>query len=114
MKHWTIRWRIVARFAVILALMIVMASVAYVLLERIDRIANGIEENVVAGLSYSQQILVQRSADYTLTEDYVLLTGEAAQQTVDSLRQSSAAIEELNQVSIGLRTGVSRFTLQEA
>jgi methyl-accepting chemotaxis protein WspA len=36
MKHWTIRWRIVASFAVILALMIVMATVAYVLLKRID------------------------------------------------------------------------------
>jgi methyl-accepting chemotaxis protein WspA len=77
MKHWTIRWRIVASFAVILALMIVTASVAYVLLERIDRIANGIEQDVVAGLSYSQQILVQRSADYSLTEDYVLLTDKA-------------------------------------
>ena len=39
---------------------------------------------------------------------------EAAQQTVDSLRQSSQAIDELNQVAIGLRGGVSRFTLQAA
>ena len=39
---------------------------------------------------------------------------EAAQQTVDSLRQSSQAIDELNQVAIGLRSGVSRFTLQAA
>ena len=36
---------------------------------------------------------------------------EAAQQTVDSLRQSSQAIDELNLVAIGLRGGVSRFTL---
>jgi methyl-accepting chemotaxis protein WspA len=81
MKHWTIRWRIVASFAVILALMVVMATVAYVLLKRIDRITNGIEEDVVAGLSYSQQILVQRSADYSLTEDYVLLTDKALKDT---------------------------------
>ena len=39
---------------------------------------------------------------------------EAAQQTVDSLRQSGLAIEELNQVAIGLRSGVSRFVLQAA
>ena len=38
--------------------------------------------------------------------------GEAAQQTVDSLRQSGLAIDELNRVAIGLRGGVSRFTLQ--
>jgi methyl-accepting chemotaxis protein WspA len=34
---------------------------------------------------------------------------EAAQQTVDSLRQSSQAIGELNQVTTGLRAGISRF-----
>jgi methyl-accepting chemotaxis protein WspA len=38
--------------------------------------------------------------------------GEAAQQTVDSLRQSGRAIDELNQVAVGLRGGVSRFTLK--
>jgi methyl-accepting chemotaxis protein WspA len=40
--------------------------------------------------------------------------GEAAQQTVDSLRQSRQAIDELNRVAIGLRGGISRFTLQAA
>ena len=39
---------------------------------------------------------------------------EAAQQTVESLSQSSLAIGELNQVSSGLRNGVSRFKLQDA
>jgi methyl-accepting chemotaxis protein WspA len=36
---------------------------------------------------------------------------EAAQGTVESLRQSSMAIGELNQVASGLRTGISRFKL---
>jgi methyl-accepting chemotaxis protein WspA len=36
---------------------------------------------------------------------------EAAQQTVESLQQSSLAIDDLNQVSTGLRNGVSRFKL---
>ncbi|AOE87174.1 methyl-accepting chemotaxis protein [Pseudomonas sp. TCU-HL1] len=35
--------------------------------------------------------------------------GEATGQTVDSLRQASSAIDELNLVANGLRTGVSRF-----
>jgi len=39
---------------------------------------------------------------------------EAAQQTVESLRQSNIAIEGLNQVSSGLRSGVSRFKLDLA
>jgi methyl-accepting chemotaxis protein WspA len=37
--------------------------------------------------------------------------GKAARQTVDSQAQSSRAIEDLNQVSSGLRSGVSRFKL---
>jgi methyl-accepting chemotaxis protein WspA len=37
---------------------------------------------------------------------------EAAQQTVDSLRQSNQAIGELNQVTTGLRAGISRFKLE--
>jgi methyl-accepting chemotaxis protein WspA len=36
---------------------------------------------------------------------------EAAQQTVESLRQSGFSIDELNKVSSGLRTGISRFKL---
>ena len=34
---------------------------------------------------------------------------DATQQTVESLRQSTLAIDELNHVANGLRTGVSRF-----
>jgi methyl-accepting chemotaxis protein WspA len=37
--------------------------------------------------------------------------GEAARQTVESQAQSGRAIEDLNQVSSGLRSGVSRFKL---
>jgi methyl-accepting chemotaxis protein WspA len=37
---------------------------------------------------------------------------EAAQQTVESLRQSSQTIDDLTLVANGLRTGVSRFSVQ--
>ncbi|MER8549265.1 MULTISPECIES: methyl-accepting chemotaxis protein [unclassified Mesorhizobium] len=37
---------------------------------------------------------------------------EAAQQTVESLQQSTLAIDELNQVSGGLRSSISRFKLR--
>ena len=36
---------------------------------------------------------------------------EAAQQTVDSLSQSTGAIDELNDVASGLRDGIARFKL---
>ncbi|WP_353186145.1 methyl-accepting chemotaxis protein [Bosea sp. (in: a-proteobacteria)] len=38
--------------------------------------------------------------------------GEAAQQTVESLQQSTLAIDELNQVSTGLRGSIARFKLR--
>ena len=46
--------------------------------------------------------------------DALLQLTEAAQQTVDSLRESSNAIDELNQVSGNLRGSVSRFKLEAA
>jgi len=42
----------------------------------------------------------------------LLQLSEATRQTVDSLRQSSQSIDELNLVSNGLRHGVSRFKVQ--
>ena len=55
----------------------------------------------------------QASGAEQITQSLAQLS-EAAQQTVDSLRQSGLAIEELNKVAVGLRSGVSRFTLQAA
>jgi methyl-accepting chemotaxis protein WspA len=45
-----------------------------------------------------------------ISEALVQLT-EATQQTVESLRQSSAAIEELNHVSGSLHGSITRFRL---
>lgn len=42
----------------------------------------------------------------------LLQLGDSARQTVESLTQSSAAIEQLNEASRGLQAGVSRFTLK--
>ncbi|MDP9083032.1 MAG: methyl-accepting chemotaxis protein, partial [Pseudomonadota bacterium] len=55
----------------------------------------------------------QSSGAEQISESLAQLTA-AARQTVDSLNQSSVAIGELNQVSSGLRNGVSRFILQAA
>jgi methyl-accepting chemotaxis protein WspA len=58
-------------------------------------------------------VQAQASGAEQITQALTQLS-EAAQQTVDSLRQSSQAIDELNRVALGLRGGVSRFTLQAA
>jgi methyl-accepting chemotaxis protein WspA len=48
-----------------------------------------------------------------ISEALVQLT-EATQQTVESLRQSSSAIDELSQVSGGLHGSIARFKLVAA
>jgi methyl-accepting chemotaxis protein WspA len=63
--------------------------------------------------SVNEGMQAQASGAEQISQSLTLLT-EAARQTVASLNQSSVAIGELNQVSSGLRNGVSRFKLQAA
>jgi methyl-accepting chemotaxis protein WspA len=63
--------------------------------------------------SVNEGMQAQATGAAQISESLTQLT-EAARQTVDSLSQSSLAIGELNQVSSGLRNGVSRFKLQAA
>jgi methyl-accepting chemotaxis protein WspA len=72
MKRWTIRSRIAVSFAVILALMTVMAAIAYTHLVRIAQLTSDIETDSLPGLKHSSQILVDRLANYSLTEQYAL------------------------------------------
>jgi methyl-accepting chemotaxis protein WspA len=82
--NWTIRWRIALSFAVILALMAVMAGVAYTRLMRIEQLTSGLEKNILPGLNYSNQIVVDRIANYSLTEEYALQTDAAVKQQLQS------------------------------
>jgi methyl-accepting chemotaxis protein WspA len=63
--------------------------------------------------SVSEGMQAQAAGAEQITEALTQLS-DAARQTVESLRQSSLAIDDLNQVAVGLRTGVSRFTLPVA
>jgi methyl-accepting chemotaxis protein WspA len=74
MKDWTIRRRIWASFAVILALMMVMATVAYTRLARIEQLTGEIEQDILPRLNSSNQIMVERMANYLLTQEYVIET----------------------------------------
>jgi len=72
MKNWKIRARIAVSFAVILALMMVMAGLAYTQLMRVEQLSGDIDKNVLPGLNYSNQIVADRIANYSLSEQYVL------------------------------------------
>src|SRR5713101_8204361 len=82
MKNLTIRRRIVASFAVILALMTVMAAVEYRRLMLIEQLSSSIELDTLPGLDYTHLIVVDRIANYSLTQQYVLETDMAMRQTL--------------------------------
>ena len=91
MKDWTIRRRIWASFAVILALMMVMATVAYTRLARIEQLTSGIETDILPGLNSSNQIMVERMANYSLTQEYALETDLARRQNLQAAILTSRA-----------------------
>jgi len=82
---WTIRWRIVISFTLVLSLMATMAAVTYTRLLPVERMAGQIDQSTLPGLNLSQQILVDRIANYSLTEEYALQTDAAARE---KLRQA--------------------------
>jgi methyl-accepting chemotaxis protein WspA len=84
MKKWTLRARIALSFAVILALMMVMAVVAYTHLVRIEQLTSDIKTDSLPGLKYGSQILVDRLANYSLTEQYALQTDVATKQRLQA------------------------------
>jgi methyl-accepting chemotaxis protein WspA len=61
----------------------------------------------------SEGMQAQAAGAEQITEALTQLS-DAARQTVESLHQSNVAINELNDVAAGLRTGVSKFSLQAA
>ena len=80
MKKWTIRGRIAGSFAVILALMMVMAAVAYTHLMRIEQLSSDIDNEILPGLKLSHQVAVDQIANYSLTTQYALQSDVATKQ----------------------------------
>jgi methyl-accepting chemotaxis protein WspA len=80
MKNLTIRRRIMASFAIVLALMLIMATVAYTRLVSIERQATYIAGDALPGLTYTSQILLNRVGNYSVTQELVLQMDIAAKQ----------------------------------
>ncbi|MGJ7497969.1 methyl-accepting chemotaxis protein [Variovorax sp. RT4R15] len=89
MKTWTIRHRILASFAAVLALMIVMGAVAYACLARVAHDATLIQKEAVPGLSYSSQMMVAWQENFALTQKQVLETEGAETRKVESQLQAN-------------------------
>ena len=89
MKTLTIRRRIIASFAVVLALIVLMAAVAHNRLEEIERQAGLIGSDSVPGLTNNDQIVVNQIANYSLTLEFALQTDTAAKQKLQTDIQAS-------------------------
>jgi methyl-accepting chemotaxis protein WspA len=91
MKNLTIRWRIMTSFAVVLALMVIMAAVAYTRLTTIERQTQLIANDSVPGLTHTNQIVVDRIANYSLTQEFVLQTDMPRKQKLQAAILASRA-----------------------
>jgi methyl-accepting chemotaxis protein WspA len=97
MNTWTIRQRILACFAAVLALMIVMGAVAYACLARVAEDATHIQKDAVPGMAVSGQLSAAWLDNFALTQKHVLETEEAELRSVDAqLQVSRANIEKLS------------------
>ncbi|MDQ0022543.1 methyl-accepting chemotaxis protein WspA [Variovorax paradoxus] len=97
MNTWTIRQRILASFAAVLALMIVMGVVAYACLARVAEDATAIQKDAVPGMAVSGQLNAAWLDNFALTQKHVLETEEADIRSVDTQLQASRAnIEKLS------------------
>jgi methyl-accepting chemotaxis protein WspA len=79
--------------------------------QQLSQIIGQVQSLAPRVLMVNDGMKTQASGAVQITQALLQLS-EAAQQTVDSLRQSTSAIDDLTLVANGLRTGVSRFKVQ--
>jgi len=97
MKNLTIRTRILASFAIVLTLMVAMATVAYTRLLAIERQAAFIASDAVPGLTSINKIIVDRIANYSLTQEFGLQNDRAVKEKLKAaILASRAYLDTLN------------------
>ncbi|VVD67264.1 methyl-accepting chemotaxis sensory transducer [Pandoraea iniqua] len=95
MKHWSIRHRILASFGLILALMALMAGVAYTRLAAIEREAFSVESDSTPGLYYSTMLRGAWFESYQLLQQVVAIDDNDKSRAVDldALRAADTKID---------------------
>ncbi|WP_087690479.1 MULTISPECIES: methyl-accepting chemotaxis protein [unclassified Pandoraea] len=95
MKHWSIRHRILASFGLILALMALMAGVAYTRLAAIEREAFSVESDSTPGLYYSTMLRGAWFESYQLLQQVVAIddNDKARAVDLDALRAADTKID---------------------
>ncbi|WP_425495147.1 methyl-accepting chemotaxis protein [Pandoraea horticolens] len=82
-KHWSIRHRILASFGLILALMALMAGVAYTRLAAIEQEANSVETDSTPGLYYSTMLRGAWFESYQLLQQVVVIDENDKTRAID-------------------------------
>jgi methyl-accepting chemotaxis protein WspA len=94
MNNWTIRQRLIGSFVLILAMMIVMAGVAYLRLATIDRNAASAANQSIPGLHQSTRVLGNLTMSYALTVEQIGLDDVLLLQSLETrLEQNQAGME---------------------
>ncbi|MEP7313008.1 MAG: methyl-accepting chemotaxis protein [Pseudomonadota bacterium] len=95
MNNWTIRQRLIGSFVLILAMMIVMAGVAYLRLATIDRNAASAAHSSIPGLNHSTWIRGNLIMSYALTVEQIGLEDVLLTQSLEArLKANRASMDE--------------------
>ncbi len=86
MKNWTLRQRILASFAVIIAIMLLMVVAAYSRLEAIETDEEAVRTDSIPGVYYSSMIRSAWVDSYVLTQQLVGLSGNRELTAADKLQ----------------------------
>lgn len=92
MRNLTIRHRIAASFALILALMLVTTAVQYYRLMNVERFANRMEVDSLPALNYAGRMSLARFENYALTQELVLQSDPGVKQQLRSQILSSRTV----------------------
>src|SRR5262245_33137947 len=105
MKHWTIRWRIIASFGVMLALIVIMTVLDYNRLLAIENEATEVEASALTHLSKATTAREAWADDLLITEQFVLEPDEAVRRRLEGQLQTSR--EELETAVAGAQEVLS-------
>ncbi len=89
MKNWTLRHRILASFAVIIAIMLLMVVASYIRLEKIETSESTVRTNSVPGVFYSSMIRSAWVDSYVYTQQLVGMSARRSMTPADDEQYKS-------------------------
>ncbi|HJX81333.1 MAG TPA: MCP four helix bundle domain-containing protein, partial [Candidatus Udaeobacter sp.] len=110
MKNWTLRQRILASFAVIIAIMLLMVVVSFSRLMKIDASAEKVRTDAVPGVYFSSMMRGAWVDSYNLTQQIVGLSGRREITPADHAMYKSFE-ERLSEQMVSYRKTI--FTPQD-